>query len=63
MIDYGMINMTALERMCSFRVEERTESDHQLISLTLGIQTQVEMEENKPRGLLEREVMIWKEET
>ena len=43
-IDYGIINMTVLERTCSFRVEERTESDHQPISLTLGILTQVEME-------------------
>ena len=38
-IDYGIINVTASERTCSFRVGERTESDHQPISLTLGIQT------------------------
>ena len=46
--------MASLERMCSFKVEERAESNHQSISSTFEIQTLVEMATNKPRAQTEK---------
>ena len=63
-IDYLLINNTGLERMDKFRVEDRTDSDHQSISATFKATYRGgEVEKERFARTKEKVIEIWNERT